>query len=517
MVCRGLLLALALWLGWVYLTLLAAPAIGTFHDDGVYLVSAQALAEGRGYRIVSLPWEPAQTKYPILFPWLLSLVWRVHPAFPDNLLALKAIPLACAAAWGWLSWRLLRRLGASAAVAAAILALTAASQWVAFLATTLLAETLFAALVTAGVLTLVRIEHGEGRRLDGWLAGGLFGAALLARTAGLAPAAAGLAYLVATRRWIHAARYAVVCAVIVGPWFAWSASQPADTSIDYFYSGTSYASWNLLGNFTWPEKLSVLMVNVGYAGAVGQYWGLVAPVAVAIAGGLTGSVLVLLGAWHQKRSAVVAVVAASMAMLLLWAWPPVRFIVPLLPMLLWLAWCGTGQRPRLAGALAAVLLASSVAGNWQLASAVREKGGTWFAAWGVNDWHAISEQLAWVDRETPREAIIVAVHDPTYFLFTGRKALRPFNFDPLLLYYNVGNAGAHPFGTTDDFRRRLLAVEADYVIATPDDGVQRVVDELPSLAPGALSPVFEGRSAGFAIYRVDRGRLAGGHAGPPEH
>ena len=96
----------------VYAIALAAPAAGTFHDDGIYVVTARALAEGQGYRIISLPDSPTQTKYPILFPWLLSLVWRVAPSFPENLLWLRAIPLASTVAWLWLSWRLLLMCGA---------------------------------------------------------------------------------------------------------------------------------------------------------------------------------------------------------------------------------------------------------------------------------------------------------------------------------------------------------------------------------------------------------------------
>jgi hypothetical protein len=45
-----------------------APAVGINHDDGIYLVTAKALAEWEGYRIISLPTNPPQTKYPILFP-----------------------------------------------------------------------------------------------------------------------------------------------------------------------------------------------------------------------------------------------------------------------------------------------------------------------------------------------------------------------------------------------------------------------------------------------------------------
>ncbi len=59
---------------------------GLAHDDTLMMSSAKALAEGRGYIMPSVPETPRQTKYPVLYPWLLSLVWRWHPAFPSNLL-----------------------------------------------------------------------------------------------------------------------------------------------------------------------------------------------------------------------------------------------------------------------------------------------------------------------------------------------------------------------------------------------------------------------------------------------
>ena len=70
------------------------PQFGDPHDDAVYFVSAKSLANGGGYRIESLPGEPSQTKYPPLYPLLLSLAWRINPHFPENL------PLAA-----WLSSR----------------------------------------------------------------------------------------------------------------------------------------------------------------------------------------------------------------------------------------------------------------------------------------------------------------------------------------------------------------------------------------------------------------------------
>src|ERR1035437_6417164 len=77
----------------------SAPGVGLTHDDGIYLATAKALATGKGYTIISLPHEIRQTKYPVLFPLLLSLVWRVDPSFPRNIGFLKLIPLLATAAW----------------------------------------------------------------------------------------------------------------------------------------------------------------------------------------------------------------------------------------------------------------------------------------------------------------------------------------------------------------------------------------------------------------------------------
>ena len=61
------------------------PHFGILQDDGVYLIDAQALAQGAGYRILSLPKQPFDTRYPPLYPLYLSLAWRAIPAFPANL------------------------------------------------------------------------------------------------------------------------------------------------------------------------------------------------------------------------------------------------------------------------------------------------------------------------------------------------------------------------------------------------------------------------------------------------
>ena len=62
---------------------------GVYHDDGIYVITAKALAQGEGYRLINLPNSPLQTKYPILYPALLAIIWKIWPSFPKNLLLCK--------------------------------------------------------------------------------------------------------------------------------------------------------------------------------------------------------------------------------------------------------------------------------------------------------------------------------------------------------------------------------------------------------------------------------------------
>lgn len=56
---------------------------GFFHDDGIYVITAKALAQGQGYRLIFLPHSPIQTKFPILY-LLLAIIWKLWPSFPTN-------------------------------------------------------------------------------------------------------------------------------------------------------------------------------------------------------------------------------------------------------------------------------------------------------------------------------------------------------------------------------------------------------------------------------------------------
>ena len=132
----------------------------SIHDDSVYFVCAKAWANGQGHRIISLPGEPWQTKYPPLYPLLLSVVWRIAPEFPSNL------KLATLFAWIllppllWLVRVLYRRYGFPAWAAWLMIAVLAVNPYVQLFSRSLFSEIPFT-LMLLGVLLTVASMGGS--------------------------------------------------------------------------------------------------------------------------------------------------------------------------------------------------------------------------------------------------------------------------------------------------------------------------------------------------------------------
>jgi hypothetical protein len=498
-----------------YAIAVSTPATGVFHDDGIYVVTARALAEGQGYRIISLPESPPQTKYPILFPWLLSLVWRLAPSFPDNLLLLRVIPVASTAAWLWLSWRLLLACGAPRVVALGGVSLTAVSPWVVFLGTALLSETLFAAMLTGSLLLLTRASD-ESPSI-GWictLSGLLAGASFLTRTAGIAVIVGGLAWLVINRRRSGAAAFGAAASVLIIPWVVWILSG-AGPQTESYYSAANYGSWNIVFHYSWPEKFNVVAMNALYSVfALLRFWGIDVTLWGLVPAVLLGT-CVLRGIWLTRMHPVTWCVVTYAGIIALWVWPTARFLIPLLPLFLWHAWIAIRRAPVLPVAIVVTaLVGTSSAALFRTVAHAQRGGLMWPGAGTAEDWHQLSPLFDWIRRETPSDAVLTGNLDPMYFLYTGRKAVRAFDAEPYALFYSADGLTPGPLGSVRDFRRRLLAVGADYCVWSPAPGFgetphfRRLLDELSRDVPGSLTVATGDPAAGYVVYRIDRVKLA---------
>jgi hypothetical protein len=194
---------------------------GAYHDDGIYVISAKALAQGQGYRLIFLPNSPVQTKFPILYPALLAIVWKLWPSFPNNLLLMKWLTLFCGAAAVGLSYLYLIRFRYFPRSVASISALfCATSPMFLFFSTEILSEAPFACLVILALWFFeINLEKPDTERYHQFFLGVLLALPFLCRTVGLTLVFAGLIvqyYKGRPLRWM-----ALGLAVVMLPWILW--------------------------------------------------------------------------------------------------------------------------------------------------------------------------------------------------------------------------------------------------------------------------------------------------------
>lgn len=494
----------------------SAPGVGFSHDDGIYLVTAKALATGQGYRIISLPDPLAQTKYPPLFPALLALVWKLYPVFPANVFAMKLIPLLAGVIWLGLSYKLLVQEGMSKTGAMGVILLTGGTSWAFFLGTTLFSDTLFAALATGALLMLRRIEQRGASALYVCMTGLVIGLTLLTRTSGVALLAAGVVMLAYKRAFRKAILLGLVAAAFYAPWVWWTSVHPYSGGRMYaYYTSANYRDWNIIFGFAPFEKLAVAWGNlIHLAGSplillelpYGFWLFLLVPGGIVMAYGLFRALA------GRRSMTIPSFLICYFGLLVLWAWPPERFVATVFPLVLFLFWTA-GEKIR-----------NKVWLRWPLVvAAVLAAGYLGAARYGVcrrviangadtnYNWTAMSSVTAWIQRSTPPDAILVSGLDPVIYLCTGRKALRGFDLDPAALFYSAGKE-RHAAIEPAEMIREMVQSRATYLVATTIHGgddilaLNRAIVEMLRAKPNAFRLAYQG-PAGYAVYKIDASSL----------
>jgi len=239
-------LALAL----VIVTLLIGSAFmikgvtGVFHDDGIYVSTAKALAEGQGYRLINLPQEPRQTKYPPLYPALLALVWKLSPRFPKNLILMQWLTLVCGGGLVGLSYLYVVRFGYfSRSIAAAAAALTLTSAFFMYFCVVTLAEMSLGLLSLVALWCLERQDEGQSLKPVGqFCLGALLTLPFLTRTIGVLFIPVGFYLLWQRGRPLGWAGLGAT--VLLVPWLVWMLVLPrwaATDTVTMYY--TNYLTW----------------------------------------------------------------------------------------------------------------------------------------------------------------------------------------------------------------------------------------------------------------------------------
>lgn len=504
------------------------PAVGTNHDDGIYLVTAKALAEGDDYRIISLPTDPPQTKYPILFPAVLAVGWKMFPDFPANTLILKAIPFLSAILWLWFSYKLIREETGDSDAALVIVLLISTSSQVVYFSTTFMSETFFACIATWALIQLKRLERYDGVAVLPILFSSLLVAAsFLTRTVGAPLVAAGTISLFLRRRYAAAAMFLFVCAVLVAPWFLWQVVNSGSSRItDPYYTFSNYRSWTIFGDFNLEQKYDVIAQNVLYL-IISPLWLLnlkmnIVGVAVSIllfaftCGGLINDVRKNIGSLNLYILFYIVIIIG-------WVWPPTRFLVPIMPLLLAYAYKEFGlcvdffkldKVKKYIYVLFVVIIGAQMLDGLLLCTKEtlkRQAVSLNTIKFPQEDWRKTAELFKWIRQSTPQDTVLmIGMLDPACYLYTGRKAVRGIPANPYLVYYS------HKPETVQEgmeLANRIIVYQVKYVVRTPgtffkEDSIYNdMLDRLVSEYPGALRLVNEGIDPSYRVYEVDQGKL----------
>lgn len=407
--------------------------VGVFQDDGHYLILARALAFGDGYRYTNLPGAPAGTHFPPGYPLLLAPLWWMAPRFPSNVVFFKLVnvallPIAALAVRGFA-----RRVGGLPVPAASLVAVaSAATVPVLFLNGLLFSETAFIAALCA---TLVIAEQVAARSSCSWrhlaFTGFAIGALALLRTVGLAVLPALLIWLAVHRRGRDAAWLLGGAFIALAPWQLWTVVHAHDVPASIAGGYGSYAGW--LGDAYRaggvPFALAVLRENVRGLLIPLTLFGLIdAPrwVQATVALPLLAFVATGLRVLWRRAPVTVLTLPPYLLLLLVWPFPPDRFLWPLWPQILvagvlgaqTLGWrSGDSRRRQLparvfAGAFVALFLLWHVrtwpSRNWERGERANARMGAAAAS---------------VAAELPADGLVASDMDAMVHLYAGRPAV----------------------------------------------------------------------------------------------
>lgn len=541
------------WGPWAALTLVlaglvayvaAAPTVELFgrvhFDDGVFFSSAKALAAGEGYVISNAPGAPAQTKYPVLYPWLLSLVWRVNPDYPSNVGWAVWINALFGCAFLVVSFLYLRRQpGVGEWMAVACVALTATYARILDLSASLMSDIPFMALAMTAVLLA---EMAAERKKPAWslLAGMTAGLAFLTRTAGAAFVVGVVVAALMRRDWRRAVLLATGSAPFVLGHQLWSAVSksllPAQSAergwVQLWTYMTSYpdfwklsvsspdvfaemVSANIVTLLLTPSKMALFSAPAG----LGSFFGFLLGIALS-AGVMSGIVRqAKRTGWTATHTALLLTAGLS----LVWNFPIVsRLLAVFLPLfclgaliearhIFSIASATIAADKPLAEKVLSVMIAATVVAAGVFAAYTHAMAPLRLQASVASAARAFGEDeqiYRWVRQSSGESDVLLGYADGRLYLETGRLTVWPAAFTTDVLYRGE-EALEEQFDRYLDVARHVRArywiVGPDEIAADTEVGKRRLAEIRQS-----LPVVFRTQSGSATIYD-----LAGLHGERP--
>lgn len=304
-------------------------SVGNFVDDAHYAVLAKSIRTQGMYSTINLPDSLPETKYPPGYPSLLALVWSPDRTDAENLDRIRWVNLVLVGPLaGLLTVLGIRMFGLSGALAAVVALAGVLSPRTAALWTIPMSGPAFLMAVTGGLLLVSRGRVGWG------VAVLLMGVYVRTVAGAFVLGVVGWHLWTKDRRW----KWELVAAVAAGlPWLAWQVANR--TAVPDYMVGLygSYGKWYALSLqadpvtmlFRVPPRNAQLAAYEIGANLVGRGW-VWAPLGIA----LGVAALVLLVSFGRRHPSFLLGLGVYGIIVLLWPFPPDRFVAGIWPLLL---------------------------------------------------------------------------------------------------------------------------------------------------------------------------------------
>jgi len=416
--------------------------VGAFQDDAIYTVLAKSLATGEGYRMINLPGAPHATHYPPAYPFFLSVLWRIYPTFPENIVLFKfanAVWLSLAALGAWaftrsrLAWATLPSALSAAVGTLAILVLLFTGV--------VLSEAMFMALLFPALLLSERAAEGGSVRLA--IAAGLVcGVLALVRTLGAVVIPAAILVMLLRRHFVAAVALGVAAAVLLVPWQLWVNAWQHEVPPVLMGKYGAYGPW-LAAGIREGGPSFVRDVAIANLQSIDRFLNYVVmpirPALPRMLAFLAACALVALGVGVLVRRASVTALflVAYMAVVVLWPFDPDRFVLALWPLL---TICGIAgmvtvwqwrPTPAVMRGTRLVALALSLALTVGFTTYnFRGYRNQWWASIQRDAGQRAKPVVEWVAARTDTSDVLMTDDDLIVYLYTGRRGMPTSTFLP---------------------------------------------------------------------------------------
>ena len=500
--------------------------VGLFHDDGIYTVVGKSIAEGNGYRIVSLPTAPAQTKYPFAYSFLLSWFWLLKPSFPQNILFLKSLNVLVLVAIFLVAVAYYRRFTGESSAAALLFGLLVCCNPIIFGFTDyVLSDLLFVLLTLMALALCTGPDAGYVRRSRAMSLAIIAGVACLSRLAAIPIVIAGAVYTAVQTGWRSTVWFAFTVALLIAPWlmWLWYYGQPPTDSLFAYYAG--YRAEGTAGIAAMMPTWPILQGNAYYLAAMLQMLFLT-PLLPGL--GFVFAFFCVIGAILHARGGNIfawSLLLCSVALLFVWPFHPGRYLAPLAPLLVMFLFCGMA---RVSSWIKAILkkTASGVWLSrliWSPALILLLLEGVWLSGYLLirddqttrglygnrlpYSWSGFEESFAWIRAHTPPDAVLATAYDPMYYLYTQRRAIRPALHRPQSYFYPYANVQPD-VGLVDEIKPQLVKLKISHLIIDPLDGyaegkaTTKLMEELVRSFGSSAEKVFTSSDGKHRIYHL---------------